>query len=64
MKTRILSKICGLMLFMPLLTFAQHSIKGVVKGNDGNPIPGVKVEIQKPSLRRLPTQNGEFFLQK
>lgn len=64
MKTRILSKICGLMLFMPLLTFAQHSIKGVVKGNDGNPIPGVKVEIPETFFKTFTNPNGEFIFTK
>ena len=64
MKTRILSKICGLILFMPLFTFAQHSIKGVVKGNDGNPIPGVKVEINETFFKTFTNAEGEFLFVK
>ncbi|MCO4813169.1 MAG: carboxypeptidase regulatory-like domain-containing protein, partial [Flavobacteriales bacterium] len=64
MKTRILSKICGLILFMPLLTFAQHNIKGVVKGSDGNPIPGVKVEINETFFKTFTNAEGEFLFVK
>lgn len=51
-------------MFMPLITFAQHSIKGVVKGNDGNPIPGVKIEISETFFRTMTNPEGEFVFNK
>ena len=60
MKTRILSKICGLIMFIPMISFSQHNIKGIVKGNDGNPIPGVKVEIKETFFKTFTNLKGEF----
>jgi len=64
MKTRILSKICGLIMFMPLISFSQHNIKGIVKGNDGNPIPGVKIEIKETFFKTFTNPKGEFVFTK
>jgi len=64
MKTRILSKIVGLIMFMPVITFAQHSIKGVVKGTDGNPIPGVKIEVNETFFKTFTNPEGEFVFSK
>ena len=60
MKTRIFSKICGLILFMPLLAFSQNTINGIVKGNDGTLLPDVKVEIQENFFRKMLKQGGTF----
>jgi len=64
MKTRILSKILGLIIFMPLITFAQHNIKGIVKGTDGNTIPGVKIEIPETFFKTFTNPDGEFVFTK
>ena len=64
MKTRILSKVCGLIMFIPLISFSQHNIKGTVKGNDGNPIPGVKVEIKETFFKTFTNLDGEFVFTK
>ncbi|MFT5820523.1 MAG: iron complex outermembrane receptor protein [Crocinitomix sp.] len=64
MKTRILSKIFGLLMFMPMVTFAQNSIKGNVKGSDGNLIPGVKVEVQETFFKTFTNLEGEFTFTK
>jgi iron complex outermembrane receptor protein len=64
MKTRILSRIVGLLMFMPIATFAQNSIQGNVKGNDGNSIPGVKVEIQETFFKTYTNSEGEFVFTK
>ena len=49
---------------MPLVTFAQQDIKGTVKGEDGNPIPGVKVEIQETFFKAITNAEGEFLFSK
>ncbi len=64
MKTRILFTIFGLILFMPLVSFAQLDIAGVVKGTDGKPIPGVKVEIQETFFKTTTNLEGEFAFTK
>lgn len=51
-------------MFMPMVTFAQHNIKGIVKGDDGNPIPGVKVEIQETFFKTFTNLEGEFVFTK
>ena len=64
MKTRIFSKICGLILFMPLLAFSQNNIKGIVKGNDGSLIPNVQVEIQETFFKTYTNIEGTFVFGK
>lgn len=64
MKTRILSKIVGVLLFMPFATFAQHRINGTVKGGDGVPIPGVRVEIQETYFKTATSAEGIFVFTK
>ena len=64
MKTRIFSKVCGLMLFIPLLGFSQNNIKGTVKGIDGNRISGVQVEIQETFFKTYTNQEGAFVFSK
>ena len=64
MKTRIFSKICGLILFMPLLAFSQNTITGIVKGNDGTLLPDVKVEIQETFFKTYTNTQGAFVFSK
>ena len=64
MKTRIFSKVCGLMLFMPLLGFSQNNIKGTVKGIDGNRISGVQVQIQETFFKTYTNKEGAFEFSK
>ena len=49
---------------MPLIAFSQHNIKGIVKGNDGNLIPGVTVEIQETFFKTFTNHEGEFVFTK
>ena len=48
------------MLWFPITTLAQNGLKGTVTGNDGNPIPGVKVLVQETYFKMLTDINGEF----
>jgi iron complex outermembrane receptor protein len=64
MKKRILFQMIGLMMFIPLISFSQNSIKGIVKSNDGNTIPGVKVEIESSYNQVLTNADGEFLFTK
>ncbi|MDG1332932.1 MAG: carboxypeptidase regulatory-like domain-containing protein, partial [Crocinitomicaceae bacterium] len=59
MKTRLLSKICGLMVFFPLVTLAQTSVQGVVsKSGTTNPIIGANVIIDD-NVNYMATSNAE-----
>ena len=60
MITRIFSKVCGLILLMPMLASAQNKIKGTVKGIDGKRISGVQVEIQETFFKTYTNQEGTF----
>ncbi|MDG1849645.1 MAG: TonB-dependent receptor [Flavobacteriales bacterium] len=60
MNTRIFSKVCGFMLFMPLLGFSQNNITGIVKGIDGSRISGVEVEIQQTYFKTYTDLEGAF----
>ncbi len=52
----------SLLVFCCLLSFAQRTIKGTVKDNTGEPLPGVVVR-QVESTASVPTNaNGEFTL--
>jgi iron complex outermembrane receptor protein len=64
MKIRILSKIIGLIMFMPCFAFSQNNIQGSVIGKNGNPIPGAKVEIQETFLKTYTNAKGEFLFTK
>lgn len=64
MKTRILLKIIGVLFFTPLMSFAQHSIKGTVSGADGNPIPGALVGINDTYYKTYTNSKGEFVFAK
>ena len=64
MKTRIFSKIFGLILFIPFISFSQQNIQGLVKGNDGITIPGVKVEIQETFFKTFTNPKGIFVFGK
>lgn len=64
MKTRTISKICGLMIFLPFLSFSQNTIQGIVKGNDGSIISGVQVDIQETFFKTYSNQDGAFLFSK
>ena len=64
MKTRIISKLCGLLMFIPLMAFSQSTFKGIVKGNDGKLISGVQVEIQETFFKTHTNQDGVFVFSK
>lgn len=64
MKTRIVSKICGLMMFLPLVANAQQTVKGIVKGPDGLPLPGVKVDVDETFFRSYSDETGSFLFAK
>jgi iron complex outermembrane receptor protein len=61
MKIRILSKIIGLIMFMPLFALSQNKIQGTVIGKDGNSISGAKIEIQETFLKTYTNSKGEFI---
>jgi iron complex outermembrane receptor protein len=60
MKKRILFTIFGMMMFMPLITFSQNSIKGNVKGKNGEPVSGVKIQIQNTFFKTYTNAKGDF----
>ena len=60
MKTRIISKIFGILLFMPLVALSQKNISGIVKANDGTTLSGVQVEIQETYFKTYTNQDGVF----
>ncbi len=64
MKLRILSKIIGLIIFIPSITFSQNNINGSITGTNGNPISGVKVEIQNTFFKTFTNAKGEFVFTK
>ena len=64
MNTRIISKIWGLMMFLPFLAFSQNTIQGTVKGNDGTIISGVQVDIQETFFKTYSNQDGAFLFSK
>ena len=49
---------------MPLIAFSQQNIQGLVKGNDGITIPGVKVEIQETFFKTFTNPKGIFVFGK
>jgi len=51
-------------MFMPLVAFSQSTLKGIVKGNDGNRISGVQVEIQETFFKTYTNQDGVFVFGK
>jgi iron complex outermembrane receptor protein len=59
MKTRLVSMICGMFL-VPLVTFAQNNIKGVVKDDSGQPLPGVKIEVENTYFRTYTDPDGMY----
>jgi iron complex outermembrane receptor protein len=64
MKIRILSKIIGLIMFMPVFAFSQNAINGTVIGTNGSPISGVKIEIQNTFFKTFTNATGEFMFTK
>ncbi len=64
MKTRIILKICGLIIFVPFLALSQNTIQGIVKGNDGSIISGVQVDIQETFFKTYSNQDGAFLFSK
>ena len=47
---------------MPLVAFSQNNITGIVKGNDGITLSGVKVEIQETYFKTYTNQEGILYL--
>lgn len=64
MKARILSTVIGLMLWIPITTFAQKGLNGTVTSKDGNPIPGVKVMVQETYFKALTNIDGAYAFPK
>ncbi len=59
MKTRMISMICGLAFFMPLVAFSQNKLQGTVTGNDG-PLYYAKVEVLSTNLKTRTDEAGTF----
>ena len=64
MKLRILLKVIGLIMFMPIVAFSQNSIQGSITGKNGHPISGAKVEIQETFLKTYTNAKGVFMFSK
>ncbi len=63
MKTRIVSKICGLMVFSPLVTFSQSTVQGIVSESGSNsPIPLTTVIIDA-NFRTLSDLDGNYRIE-
>jgi iron complex outermembrane receptor protein len=64
MKTRIVSKLCGLMVLFPLVTNAQSTVQGIVSESGSNPIPFTKVTIdQDVKLRAISDLDGNYKIE-
>jgi iron complex outermembrane receptor protein len=59
MKTRRLAIICGLF-FSPLIVFAQQKLEGSVTSPNGDPLPGVKVQVLDTYLKSYTNEEGRF----
>lgn len=51
-------------MFIPMISISQNNIRGIVKSNNGNTIPGVKVEIEESFNKVLTNTDGEFVFTK
>lgn len=60
MKIRILSKVIGLIMFMPIFGFSQQNIIGSVTNANGQAISDVKIEIKETFLKTYTNTKGEF----
>ncbi|MFT5861120.1 MAG: iron complex outermembrane receptor protein [Flavobacteriaceae bacterium] len=60
MKTRLISKICGLLVLFPLATHAQHTIQGEITNEQGEALYGAKVLIEGTYLGAYTNENGIF----
>lgn len=63
MKTRLASIICGL-LFIPLATIAQNTIKGSITNDSGEPLYGVTIMIKGTFLGTHSDADGNYQLSK
>ncbi|MFD2633613.1 carboxypeptidase-like regulatory domain-containing protein [Pedobacter mendelii] len=54
-----LTSICA---FLSLMSYAQISIKGVVKDNSGQPLPGVSVRVKGTSLGVATSPDGIYVI--
>lgn len=64
MKTRIFSNLTYFLFFVPLLTFAQTNMQGIVKGTNGSLLSGVKIDIEDTFFKTYSNQEGTFVFRK
>lgn len=56
----MISKICGLAFFFPLVTFAQQKIHGEIKNESGEPVIGAKVFLEGTYLGTYSEADGSY----
>lgn len=49
-------------LFLPILGYSQSTLKGDIKDENGDPLPGVNIRIQGTSTGTISDMNGSFAL--
>ena len=64
MKTRIFSNLTYFLFFVPLLTFAQTNMQGIVKDTNGSLLSGVKIDIEDTFFKTYSNQEGTFVFRK
>ncbi len=64
MKTRLISKICGLLVLFPLVTNAQHTIQGTITSEDGEALFGAKIIIEGTYLGNFSDNEGHYEFNK
>jgi hypothetical protein len=58
----IRDNICGLFLFLPIITFAQFTVTGIVYDAEKNPIPGVNI-MHKGEPQTVTDIDGKFTIE-
>ena len=59
---KILSFVTVLMLCGVLASAQTHSVKGVVTGPDGNPLPGITVQVEGTNTATATDAQGQYEL--
>jgi len=60
MKTRLISKICGLMVLFPLVTNAQHALEGTITNEEGEALYGAKIVVNGTYLGAFTDEKGHY----
>jgi iron complex outermembrane receptor protein len=62
MNRKFFAFVAVILLLLPSLTFAQFSISGYVKDNNGNPLPSAAVVLLNTKYQTLTNKNGFYSL--